>query len=334
MSEIRQNLATREWVIIATERANRPGEFVDPKRPLCQERPPWVETCPFCPGNEPLTEPSTLCVEEEGRWVLRAFPNKYPALCEVPDVRRTFQGIERRMSGFGVHEVVVESPRHNLTTALQSDAEVARTLFALRDRGRAMARDRRLMLTIYFKNHGASAGTSLEHPHCQMISLPVVPHHVRARLKEAVVYFDEYGSCVFCDMWRLEQEAQVRIVVDSPHFLAFVPYAAFSPFHTWILPKRHMPLFIQATEEEIEDLGRVLRATLAKLYHGVRDPDFNFVVRTAPLSEEQSRSFHWYVSLVPKVTRAAGFELGTGMFINTSLPEESAKFLREIAVPG
>jgi len=333
MPELRQNVATREWVIIATERAQRPDQFVDPRRTLTETRPRRVAECPFCPGNEEKAGQPTLEVSEGGHWQARVIANKFPALVEAVAPKHRFEGIERSLTGFGVHEVLVESPLHNVTTGLQTEAEVARTLRAFCERGRKLSHDERILLTIFFKNHGAGAGTSLEHPHCQMISLPVVPHHVRQRLQDAAAYYDEHGACVFCDMWHQELAAGARVIAEGKHSVAFVPYAAFSPFHTWIVPKRHMPVFSHAREDELEDVAAVLRTVLRKMYFGLRDPDFNFVVRTAPNHEDRSRTFHWYLSVVPRVTRTAGFEVGSGMFINTSLPEESARFLRDIKAP-
>jgi len=331
--ELRQNVATKEWVIIATDRARRPADFADLKRPFTHSRPARVSSCPFCPGNETSSAPPVLEVRTEAGWDLRVVPNKFPALSNGAEVERSFEGISRRMSGFGVHEVLIESPRHNKTSGLLKDDEVARTLRAMRDRGRELARDPRLMMTIYFKNHGSAAGTSLEHPHCQMISLPVVPHQIRQRLGDAMAYFDETGNCVYCDMVRQELEAGSRVVVEGEHFVAFLPFAALSPFHLWILPRRHMPIFTQASDKELASLASVLRETLARLYFGLGDPDFNYVIRSAPSHEERSRSFHWYLSIVPKVSENAGFELGSGMFINTALPEESAAFLRAVSLP-
>ena len=334
MSELRQNLATKEWVIIATERAQRPADFDDPRRPHTHARPSRVETCPFCPGNEHMSAPAVLEVLQDGRWQVRIVPNKYPALADHGGVERRSDGTARWMSGFGVHEILIESPEHNTTAALQEDSQVARALRALRQRQQQLERDPRLMMTLCFKNHGSAAGTSLEHPHCQMISVPVVPHHIRQRLADALAYHDERGTCVYCDMWRQELDAGLRVVAEGELFVAFLPYAALSPFHIWILPRRHAPIFTQISEPETEDLARVLRQVLARLYYGLHDPDFNFVIRSAPTHEEHSRSFHWYLSIVPKVTKIAGFELGSGMFINTALPEESARFLREVKLAG
>jgi UDPglucose--hexose-1-phosphate uridylyltransferase len=331
MPEIRQNIATKEWVIIATERAKRPEDFTAEQRTPTHLRPPHVATCPFCPGNEAMTPPPSLVrIGADGSWQQRIVPNKFGALSPAAPAVRLEEGVARMTGGYGFHDVLIESPLHNTTTALLAPEEVAATLSALRDRARELARDERIAQIIPFKNHGESAGTSLEHPHCQMVSLPIVPSHIRQRLEEAMRYFDEHGTCVFCDMARLESEAAIRVVCEDEHFVAFIPYAAFSPFHTWILPRRHRSLFTQASDEELASLGNILKTTLLKLYRGLGDPHYNYMIRMAPLAYEKVHWSHWYLSIVPKVTRAAGFELGSGMYINTALPEESAAFLRAV----
>jgi len=331
MPEIRQNIATKEWVIIATERARRPEDFTAERRTMTHERPPHVATCPFCPGNEAMTpEPSLVVQDGEGRWKQRIVPNKFGALSPASTPQHVESGVVRMTDGYGFHDVLIESPLHNTTTALLPAAEVAATLAALRDRARQVARDERIAQIIPFKNHGESAGTSLEHPHCQMVSMPIVPSHIRQRLEEAMRYFDEHGVCVFCHMARLESEAAERVICEDDHFVSFIPYAAFSPFHTWILPRRHRPLFTSATDEELESLGTILKTTLLKLYRGLGDPHYNYMIRMAPLAYEKVHWSHWYLSIVPKVTKTAGFELGSGMYINTALPEASAAFLRTV----
>lgn len=333
MPEIRQNIATKEWVIIATERAKRPEDFTAERRTLTHERPPRVATCPFCPGNEAMTpEPSLVVRDAGGQWKQRIVPNKFGALSPTSAPRHVEAGVMRSTDGYGFHDVLVESPLHNTTTALLPASEVAATLAALRDRAQQIARDERIAQIIPFKNHGESAGTSLEHPHCQMVSLPIVPSHIRQRLEEAMRYFDEHGTCVFCHMARLESEAAERVICEDEHFVSFIPFAAFSPFHTWILPRRHRPLFTSATDEELESLGTILKTTLLKLYNGLGDPHYNYMIRMAPLTYEKVQWSHWYLSVVPKITKAAGFELGSGMYINTALPEASAAFLRSVPV--
>ena len=329
MPELRQNIATKEWVIIATERAKRPEEFVQPPRPLTEDRPPWEADCPFCPGNEEL-DLEVMRIPEHGPWQLRAVRNKYPALQREGERQRTFKGIHRQISGVGYHEVLVESPSHNTCHALESAAEVSLMLEAFRIRGREIAQDTRIEQIIWFKNHGEHAGTSLAHPHTQLIGLPIVPYHIRARAEEARRYFDDAGRCAFCHMLADELKDGHRLVARSKHFVAFVPYAALSPFHIWILPRRHESNFLNASARDLADLGELLRQVLRKLYVGLKDPDFNYVIRSAPLRDPGSEYLHWYVTIVPRVTQSAGFELGSGMFINVALPESSAAFLRAV----
>lgn len=329
MPELRQNMATKEWVIIATERARRPNEFAAPSHPLTADQPEWEATCPFCPGNEE-PELELARIPDQGPWQIRVVHNKYPALQREGDRVRTFDGVHRRISGVGYHEVLVEAPQHNTCPALESPAQITLMLNAFRHRGRAIAEDPRVEHIIYFKNHGPGAGTSLAHPHTQLIGLPMVPYDIRARTEEARRYFDDTGRCVLCQMWADELQDGRRVVVESDYFVAFVPYAAFSPFHMWILPRRHESCFLKASAMELADLGHVLRRVLRKLYLGLHDPDYNYVIRSAPIRDVGQDYLHWYMTIVPRVSYTAGFELGSGMFINPTRPEASAAFLRSV----
>lgn len=332
MPEIRQNLATREWVIIATERAMRPEEFVKPSSPVVA--PPFVAACPFCPGNEDKCPSETHRVGEGNTWRVRTFPNKFSALTSVGDVVRRHDGIRNSMSGVGLHEVIVESPLHNTSTALVSLEQLADVLTACQARYEAAHSDPRVQQIVIFKNHGATAGTSIEHPHWQMIALPLVPFQIRCRLEAALDYYDDHGECLYCRMILDEVAVGVRLVNETEHFVAFCPYAAASPFHLWILPKRHMASFDAATPGELYDLGRSLLDVLRRVHFGLGNPDFNLIVRSAPVGLSDSADFHWYVTIVPRVSKTAGFELGSGMFVNTAFPEESAKFLRGVKLPA
>jgi UDPglucose--hexose-1-phosphate uridylyltransferase len=329
MPELRQNLATKEWVIIATERAKRPEEFVQVDKERVEDRPARVDTCPFCPGNEEL-DLERLRLPDAAHWIVRVVRNRYPALQETGDLTRRFDGINLSITGVGYHEIVVESRLHNTSPATEAIEEVEWTLHAFQISGRAFRDDTRIEHTIYFKNHGISAGASLVHPHAQLLGLPVVPYNVRARMGEARRHYNDKGECVICQMRQEEEREQARMVASSSFFSAFVPYAAFSPFHLWIIPRRHCASFLDATPEELGDLARMLRELLHKIYIGLNDPDYNYVIRSVPHQERKSAYLHWYVAVVPRVTRAAGFEMGTGMFINTALPEESARFLRSL----
>jgi len=200
------------------------------------------------------------------------------------------------------------------------------------DRFKSASSDPRVEQVTIFKNHGDAAGTSLEHPHSQLIATPIITSQLRERLSNAQAHYDEFAECIFCRMLKLELEDGVRVFLETEHFVAIVPYAAFTPFSFTILPRRHMPTITEMTDAEAADLARVLRRALAKLYHGLGDPDFNYVVRTAPLEYYGVKYYHWYVSVIPRLTKMAGFELGSGMFINVALPEENAAFLRGVKV--
>jgi UDPglucose--hexose-1-phosphate uridylyltransferase len=330
MPELRQNMATKQWVIIAAERARRPQQFLETYRPLTEEQPEYDPRCPFCPGNEELEYEVTRVPPGE-EWQVRILLNKYPALQREGERMRSFDGVHRRISGVGHHEVVVESPRHNVCPALADAQHLSTILQTVQSRCCELAQDPRIEHIICFQNHGEHAGTSLLHPHSQLIALPVVPYEVRMRAEEARRYFDDTGTCVFCQMVHDELRAGERIIVENASFVAFILYAASSPFHTWIVPRRHAASFLRASAVELADLGDILRRVLRKLYRGLRDPDYNYIIRTAPLRDPGHEYLHWYLTVVPRVTRAAGFELGSGMFINTMLPEEAAAFLRSIS---
>ena len=329
MPELRQNMATKEWVLIATERARRPHEFACEARQLTHQRPAYEAGCPFCPGHEDATQEELLRWPDQGPWQGRVFPNRYPALAQRGPREAALEGLHRKLSGVGYHEVLVESPLHNMSPALQPPEEIALTLKAFQTRGREIVNDPRIEQIFYFKNHGASAGSSVEHPHCQLLALPMVPYETRQRIEEVRRTFDDLGACPYCRMLQMELVEGERIIAKNDYFVAFIPYAAFSPFHTWIVPRRHGPTFLDQTPEELQALGLIVRQVLGKIYCLLNDPDYNYIIRSAPNRDRSSAYLHWYVTVVPRVTKVAGFEMGSGMYINPSLPEESARYLRE-----
>jgi UDPglucose--hexose-1-phosphate uridylyltransferase len=331
MSELRKNIISRQWVIIATERARRPHQFTVKKKARNQ-LPPYVPSCPFCPGNEAETPPETFRLPAAGDWGVRVVPNKFPALTAQAELVRTNIGNKRTISGVGVHEIIIETPDHNNTLALMSDAEVERVIEAYLNRYHCTLADSRIEHATLFKNHGATAGTSIEHPHSQIIATPIIPGEIRERLESALQFYDDSGQCIFCVTLQEEQEEHTRIVHENDHFVAFIPFAALSPFHLWIFPKRHCAGFGSINDAEGAALASILRRVLRKLYDGLGNPDYNFVIRTGPKESDKLRHYHWYVTLIPRVTQTAGFELGSGMFINMALPEESAQFLRGVVV--
>ena len=274
----------------------------------------------------------TLRLPSVGDWQVRGVANRFPALNKEGARIRSYDGVHRNISAVGYHELLIESPLHNTCSALQPAADLSLVFSAFQQRGHEMAEDPRVEHVISFKNHGSMAGSSMPHPHAQIIGLPIVPSDIRARIEEARRYFDDTGDCVLCTMLAREREDGRRIVAECEHATAFVPYAAFSPFHMWIVPHNHEAHFRSAGVIERQGVAQVLHTILRKLYIGVGNPDFNYVIRSAPVYDGNNEYLHWYVTVVPRLTQVAGFELGADMFINPTLPEESAAFLRSIKV--
>ncbi|HBG92014.1 MAG: galactose-1-phosphate uridylyltransferase [Nitrospirae bacterium GWF2_44_13] len=328
MPELRLNLITREWVIIATERAKRPNEFRQ-KRDK-KYLPDHDKNCPFCPGNEDKTPGEIMKVSSDGSWKIRVTPNKFSALSFEGERKRINEGLKHLVTGVGRHEVIIESALHNTPTALMPVADAADILRIYKNRFLDIYNDPRIEHVIIFKNNGEKAGTSIEHAHSQIVGTPVTPMQVRDRIDETTRYFNNTGGCLMCATVRSELSEGRRIILDTNHFVTFIPYAALSPFHTWIFPKKHSASFGDISDEEIADLAYNLKTALSKIYHGLDNPDYNYVIRSESPKESGSEYFHWYLSIVPRVIQAAGFELGSGMYINTSLPEEIAEFLRKV----
>ena len=328
MPELRLNLITREWVIIATERAKRPDEFRQ-KRDK-KYLPEHDKNCPFCPGNENKTPGEIMKVSSDGSWKIRVTPNKFSALSFEGERKRINEGLKHLVTGVGKHEVIIESALHNTPTALMPAEDIADILKIYKNRFLDIYKDPRIEHVIIFKNNGEKAGTSIEHAHSQIVGTPVTPMQVRDRMDETTRYFDNTGECLMCATVKSELAEGRRIILDTNHFVTFIPYAALSPFHTWIFPKKHNASFGDISDEEIADLAYNLKTVLSKIYHGLDNPDYNYVIRSESPKECGSEYFHWYLSIVPRVIQAAGFELGSGMYINTSLPEEIAEFLRKV----
>jgi UDPglucose--hexose-1-phosphate uridylyltransferase len=332
MPELRQNFFTKEWVVIATERAKRPEQMVvhRPEKTVAS----FVPNCPFCPGNESQTPPEVMRVPgpNGSDWLVRLIPNKFAALQRDAEPERVIHRSRRTINGFGVHDVVIETPSHSQVMALMSDSEVLNILRVYKARYSALSLDSRIAHVTIFKNHGADAGTSLEHPHSQVIATPVISWQVRQRFQEALRHYDDFGNCIFCQSIEEELHENQRIVLVTDHFVVLELFASPAPFSTHIYPRRHMASFGDISSTELTDLAFVLKTMLGKLYRGLNNPDFNFTIRTAPAELIGVKYFHWYLSIIPRLTRVAGFELGSGMFIKTVLPESAAEFLRNVKV--
>jgi UDPglucose--hexose-1-phosphate uridylyltransferase len=256
-------------------------------------------------------------------------PNKFPVLEIEGELEREGEGLFDRMNGVGAHEVLVESPEHALSITALSERSIEQVLWAFRDRVIDLKNDRRLRYVLLFKNQGESAGATLEHTHSQLIALPVVPKRVQEEIEASERYYEFKERCVYCDLIRQEVKAGTRVVTETDHFVVIEPYAPRFPFETWILPRAHRSHYEAADAAQLKNLAWVLKSTLKKLEKVLERPPYNLIVHTAPLQEAANAHYHWHIEIIPKLTRVAGFEWGTGFYINPTPPEESAQFLRD-----
>jgi UDPglucose--hexose-1-phosphate uridylyltransferase len=331
--ELRKDPVTGRWVIISTERRKRPSDFR-------LERPAAIgsDWCPLCAGREELTPPEVLAYRQNGgapnspNWDLRVVPNKFPALQVEGGLDREAEGMFDRMNGIGAHEVIIETPDHGKTLASMSEPEIERVLWAFRERVLDLKQDRRFRYILIFKNHGAAAGATLEHTHSQLIALPVVPDFVREEVEGARRHFATKERCVFCDIVHQEIDTGRRVIQENADMVALSPYAPRFPFETWLLPRRHAARFEDAPRHEYEGLARLLKAVLMRINRALESPPYNLIIHSSPFSEETTDFYHWHLELMPKLTKVAGFEWGTGFYINPTSPEEATRALRAVRV--
>ena len=337
MPSLRQDPATRKWSIIATERAMRPDDFADDAGDAARIEA-YDKSCPFCNGNEHMTPEPTLIIPARGgsgAWALRVVPNKFAALSkpssDSASTARIRNGMYLEMDGVGEHEVVIEVPDHSKTIATMTEEEVSRVIATYKTRFLELDRSPWNQQIIIFRNRGEGAGTSLAHPHSQIIGTPIVPEDIRSRLEVAQRYYDDYGTCLYCDMLQAEIKEKVRIVASNSGFVAFTPFASTVPYNIWIVPRRHASSFGVITGDEADLLGSVLRSVLLRMHALLGNPDYNYVIRSAPHHSAGEPHFHWYLEILPRLTTQAGFEIGSGMNINVVVPEDAALQLREAA---
>ena len=332
MPELRKDPITGRWVIIATDRSKRPGDFIRQTVP-----PAAARVCPFDYGNERKTPPEILAYRDSGArdepgWRVRVVPNKFPVLGIEGELNRQGEGMYDKMNGIGAHEVIIETPDHAATLCDMPERQIEEVLWAFKERVNDLKRDRRFRYILLFKNYGEAAGASLEHPHSQLIALPVIPKRVKEEVDGAKLFYDLKERCIFCDIIREESAAGARLVTETDRFIVLEPYAPRFPFETWILPKRHESHFEESDAPTLQNMAWILRSTLRKIDRALERPAYNFVVHSAPVQDAPLAHYHWHLEIMPKLTKVAGFEWGTGFYINPTPPEESARFLREAGI--
>ena len=334
MPDLRRDPIVGRWVIISTDRSARPYDFTQ----LLPSRPISTALCPFCPGQERLTPKEIMAYRPQPseanapNWSVRVVPNKFPALQVEGDLGREGLGLYDRMNGIGAHEVIIETPGHKDSLADLPAKTIEDILWAYRDRIIDLKKDLRFRYILIFKNHGAAAGATLEHSHSQLIALPIVPTSVQNELDGCRAHYQQKERCIYCDILRQDQSDGDRLVLENPEFVCVTPFAARFPFEMWVIPKRHAGHFEESQKAQLEFLARILSDALRRMGKVLGKPAYNFVLHSSPLHENTGDFYHWHFEIIPKLTQVAGFEWGTGFYINPVSPEESAKFLREAAI--
>ena len=332
MSELRQDPTTKEWVIIAPDRGKRPQNR--PKRAVNLELPDWDKSCPFCPGNEDNTPPEILRLPQSSRnsdWAVRVVPNLYSALELNSDILKVETGhFYRKRAGIGAHEVIIDTPSHNIVMALMNYEHVEEVLSVYQQRYNALKQNRQLKFITIFKNHGWTSGTSLAHPHSQLVATPVIATYYNRIFDIAHEYYVDLARCLYCDLIDEELDKKVRIITETTNFVVLHPYASHVPYETWIIPKEHYASFGLLSATNLPELAMVLKDSLLCLYRGLDDPDYNLIVDTATTEDEEDPYYHWHIRIMPRLTTIAGFEMGSGISINTMLPEDTAQFIKQI----
>jgi len=330
VSELRQDPTTKSWVILAPERAKRP----QPKHRVrpADELPGWDSSCPFCPGNEELTPPEVfrLPVLNQGApWEVRVVPNRFAALTpgENGDIVEETH-LFRKMDGIGAHEVIIETPLHNMPMALMSYEQVEKVLIAYQERYNALKKEKYLKFITIFKNHGWASGTSLVHPHSQIVATPIVAPSYHRQFDIAHEYYIDRGRCLYCDLLAGELDKDQRIVARTEQFTVFHPFASHAAYETWIMPREHCASFGLFPDTYMNQLAKALKNVLLCLYESLDNPAFNLMVDSTLTEDEEDPYYHWHIRIVPRLTTIAGFEMGSGIYINTSLPEDTAGHIR------
>jgi UDPglucose--hexose-1-phosphate uridylyltransferase len=329
MPEFRKDPVVERWVIIAAERAQRPQR--KPKR----VHAPEPHVCPFCAGNESMTPPPVLVLANEdtslsaASWSVRVVPNKYPALLGYEDSARRTKGAYQSMNATGVHEVVIESPKHVTDLAALSEIDVERILQAYRERTLDLRTDPRWRYALIYKNQGSEAGATLSHSHSQITALPMVPNEPLQELEAARKHYAYANRCIYCEIIRNEREERARIVAENEQFIVFCPFASRVAGETWILPKGHASSFDSERKGNLSALAHTLRDLLKRLALRFHEPAFNYFIHSNPLLEPENPYYHWHLELLPKLQYVAGFEWGSGLYINSLAPEDAARLLRD-----
>lgn len=325
VSELRQDIVTGDWVVIATGRGKRPNDFAVSEH---ESESFGIESCPFeNPEGTSQEKDVLIYTSAEDCWTLRVFPNKFPAFSRGKAPKKLGEGPYFSMTGSGYHEVIVTRDHYNQLATMET-WQVAEVLDAYQDRYLSLMKKKSVNYIQIFHNHGKAAGASLVHPHSQLMAIPVISPYIDLELKGAERYCKSTRKKVYSVMAEYESETKTRVVFENEKFIAFCPFASRSAFEIWVMPKKSAPYFERITDEDKMLAGETLRAALFSLYRGLKGPAYNFYLHTSPCDGRDYPHYGWHIEILPKTSTWAGFELSTGIEISAIEPEEAAEFLR------
>ena len=336
MSELRRDPITGRLVVIAPERrlALDIGSLGPP--PHARATALDGDMCPFCEGQEGIAGREVLAWRPYGSdantrgWQLRVVPNRDPVLRVELNLTTPSSELFQTFAGLGAHEVIIETPDHRATLASMDVDAVWRVLWAWRERIRDLKRDKRLKSFVIVKNVGGAAGARLDHPHSQLVALPLVPQHLEEEMSGAVHYYLFHDKCVFCEVSEQEILAAQRIVSVDADTIAFSPFASRVPFETWVMPRTHRAAFDAIEDAEMRAIAGCLREVMQRLHATLAAPPFTLLLHTASVGDEASESFHWHLEIIPRLMPVTGLEWDGGLHVNAVAPEVAAKALREV----
>ncbi|PJB29314.1 galactose-1-phosphate uridylyltransferase [Candidatus Desantisbacteria bacterium CG_4_9_14_3_um_filter_40_11] len=330
MSELRKDPIIGRWVIVSVERAKRPSDFV--------VSVDWKEEklCPFCPGHESERDDTELFIikdfKKQNGWITRVVEDKYPILNFHGDIERIGEGMYDKMDNFGAHEIIIENSSHDKTLATMSIEEIYHVFWTYKQRFLALKDDKRFRHVIIVCNHGYGAGGQLKHPHSQLFATPIVPKSIMEEIEGTKEYYNYKERCIFCDIVREERRLKKRLIINNSSMIAIAPFASRVPFETWILPVEHISSFENISEEGTMELAKVVKETFMRMEKILGDCPYNLFLHSSPFNKYLASEYHWHVEIMPRLTKLAGFEWGTGFYINPTPPEMAAEQLRTVAV--
>lgn len=332
MSELRKDPVVDRWVIITDDPALSPNIIDVPIR-----NDSGV-SCPFCPANEHLCPPEIMANRlgdshpNDARWNLRVIPNRSPLLIIEEDLKRLGEGIYDKVTGVGANEIIIETPHHGKRQSEMGLDELENLFWAYRDRIIDLKKDGRMRYILIYKNNGEPAGATLEHAYSLLLALPIVPRDIVDEINGARKHFEYKERCIYCDIIRQEIQLEIRIIAETNAFLAIEPFAPRVPFETWIIPKRHSCRFEEIEPKEVGELAAVFKEVFSRLDSALHIPPYNYALHSAPFDNTYDKYYHWHMEIIPRISVQSGLEIGSDLYVHSTMPEDAAAFLRNLAV--